>query len=529
MKVSHKMSSVKIIDIKAISEPQCWEDAEAYLFLGKEIKRPSENFINYLLDQKIDVWHSGLNSGVRGLPGAIDFVQPIWMLNRDADPAIESTSWRISPHACLIRADVIKKMGWLAPGFKTAEAAFLEMGHRWIANGVMMRNVPGLLGQGWKAEDQRVRLPFEDELRFIYYRFGNKWAKWTMVRAILSRYAPMSEMLSAWGTVKNGDYPYRDINPYEHGKERERLKAEGEKQSIEQQPKVSVLIPTLHRYPYLRTVLDQLRQQTVKPLEIIIVDQSRKELRDIKIAEDFKDLPIKMIYQDNPGQCTSRNAGLKISQGTHVLFIDDDDEVTPTLIEAHLKNMSHHQCEVSSGIANEVGIPDLPKNFKFLRQSDVFPTNNTMIKKEVLKRSGLFDLAYNRKQRADGDLGMRVYLSGAQMILNPDISVLHHHAAEGGLRQYKARKVTYAVSRQSLWIRHLPSDSEIYLGLRYFSEKQVREFLWHKVMGTFSVKGNIFERLIKVIVSLIYLPHTMIEIKKCCQSAKEMLEISPRF
>ncbi len=287
---------------------------------------------------------------------------------------------------------------------------------------------------------------------------------------------------------------------------------------------VSVLIPTLHRYPYLRTVLDQLRRQTVKPLEIIIVDQSSKELRDMKIAEDFKDLPLKMIYQDEPGQCVSRNAGLNMSQGTHILFIDDDDEVTPTLIEDHLNSMSLYQCEVSSGVANEVGIPDLPKNFKYLRQSDVFPTNNTMIKKEVLKKSGLFDLAYNRKQRADGDLGMRVYLSGAQMILNPDISVLHHHAAEGGLRQHKARKITYAASRNSVWVRHLPSDSEIYLGLRYFTPKQVREFLWHKVIGSFAVRGNVFKKLIKIILSLVLLPHTLYEINHRRGNANNMMD-----
>ncbi|MEJ7712205.1 MAG: hypothetical protein WKF84_20670 [Pyrinomonadaceae bacterium] len=61
----------------------------------------------------------------------------------------------------------------------------------------------------------------------------------------------------------------------------------------------------------------------------------------------------------------------------------------------------------------------MPEAFTYLRASDT-PTNNTLIRKDVLSKSGLFDLAYDRGQRADGDLGMRIYLSGAVMILRSE-------------------------------------------------------------------------------------------------------------
>ena len=110
---------------------------------------------------------------------------------------------------------------------------------------------------------------------------------------------------------------------------------------------------------------------------------------------------------------------------------------------------------MSSGVADEVGAGALPADFRLLRASDVFPTNNTMIRRDILGRSGLFDLAYNHRPRADGDLGIRNYLAGAFMILNPAISVLHHHAASGGLRKHKARTVTNAMSRKSIFQRVL--------------------------------------------------------------------------
>src|SRR5436190_2198533 len=114
-------------------------------------------------------------------------------------------------------------------------------------------------------------------------------------------------------------------------------------------PRVSVLIPTVDRYPYLRILLGQLRRQTVRPLEIIIIDQTAADRRQEDLFEEFGDLPLRVICQDQPGQCTSRNAGLQMACGDYILFIDDDDEVKPDLIELHLRTLVEFGVEVSSG------------------------------------------------------------------------------------------------------------------------------------------------------------------------------------
>ncbi len=539
--------------------------ADAFLFWSLDFSILDPKRCLLLLKQPIDVWHTGLLLGMRGLPGAIDFVQPTWMLNRDPEGNKVVTSWRLSLRACLIRTEVIRKMGWLRPEFKTLEAATLELGHRWISRGVLMRHVPELIVGGQKTEGRGQRtdgrrqtaegsqpttedrkngkalavdrglltmdgsqptgIPFEDELRFIQCRFGKKWVWWTLFRAIATRSKSLRAAVDAVRIVLS-EKKYQEPEPY-RGYSAQRIAYNVQSTEYGEQikysgAKVSVLIPTLNRYTYLEKLLENLRLQTVKPLEIIIVDQSHKEIRDPKFYQKFEDLPLQLIYQDEPGQCSSRNAGIQASKGEYILFLDDDDEVQPDLIAKHLATLEKFKCEVSSGVAREAGAGDLPENFRYLRQSDVFPTNNTMIRKKVLERSGLFDLAFNRKQRADGDLGVRVYLSGAQMILNPDISVLHHHASEGGLRQHKARVITYAASRQSLWKRQLPSDSEIYLGLKYFSESQVREFLWLKVLGTFSVRGGRIKKILKIVFALASLPWILVEIKKRVLSAREM-------
>ena len=245
-----------------------------------------------------------------------------------------------------------------------------------------------------QVEKQSPELSFDDEVRFAYYRTGKGHTYWALLRAVLSRYASPMATWKSWQVMRRSARPANAT--YQH--------------TFRDPPappsaKVTVLIPTVERYPYLRKLLEQIRTQTVKPHEIIVVDQTHQDRRDLSLANDFAGLPLQVIYQDEPGQCTSRNAGLHASTGDYILFIDDDDEVPSDLLEQHLKNLARFGVPVSSGVADEIGAGPLPEDFTLIRVSDVFPTNNTMIDRQVLSRSGLFDLAYNRRQRADGDLG----------------------------------------------------------------------------------------------------------------------------
>lgn len=503
---------------KLLQERLPASDAAAWLFWDGELGAPDTELMLQTLDQPGDVWHGGLRLGMSGLPRLTDFVNPTWMLNCDPDPLIEATSWRLSLRACLVRTEALRQLGGPRPEFLTLEGAALEMGHRYVSRGALMRHVPGLL-----PEDTDVvppSLPLADELRFVYDRFGRFWSRIALLRAVMSGDASLGQALRAWRSVCREACP--DQPPA--------LKHDNLPPLTETvTPRVSVLIPTLDRYPYLRTLLDQMRGQTVKPIEIIVVDQTARARRDTGLADEFADLPLKLIYRDQSGQCSSRNEGLRAASGDYVLFIDDDDEVPSTLIEDHLATLQRFRADVSSGVADEVGVEPLASAHAYTRAGDVFPTNNTLVRLEVLQRSGLFDLAYERGQRADGDLGMRVYLSGALMILNPDISVLHHHAPSGGLRAHKARVVTYASSRHSLRHRQLPSATEIYLARRYFTTRQTREMLWLGVLGTFSVRGSVLKKMLKLIVSLLYLPDTLWRIRQHRRQADAMLRRFPQI
>jgi glycosyltransferase involved in cell wall biosynthesis len=534
--------------VPALREHLPNSNASAILFWDASHALPDSGFLEQLLASPLDCWHGGLKLGTGGLPQILDFISPTWMLACDPPPDIEATSWRLSLKACLVRAEVLRKLGGLHPGFQTLAVAALEMGHRWIRNGALMRHVPRLLGSTdiqpptlnphasqvssqWSVVGgHESAIPFADELRFAYYRFGRKWAAWALFRALMTRYTDLSTAVRTWRSVMYAPRPQEPAPLRQWSVVSSQWSVVSRQSSVVSgRPQVSVLIPTVDRYPYLRTLLAQLRSQTMPPLEVIIVDQTTPQRRDPRLREEFADLPLQVIYQDEPGQCTSRNAGLEAARGDYVLFIDDDDEVPSDLIESHLHTLARFQAEVSSGVADEVGAGSLPPDFCLLRASDVFPTNNSMIRKEVLLQSGLFDLAYNRRSRADGDLGMRIYLAGGTMVLNPSICVLHHHAPSGGLRQHKARATTYALSRNKVSVRTVASASELYLAQRYFPKTHLREMLWQSLVGTFSIRGGFAKKMAKILVGTFLLPQSLLRLRGHTRQAADMTRAFPRI
>ena len=492
--------------------------SDGVFFWSERLGNPDVRRVEETFERPGDLWHAGLRLGMGGLPHSINDVTPTWMLNRDPDPAIEATSWRLSLDACLMKADIPRRLGFLDPGFRTLAAAALDFGHRCIASGVLMRHVPALLG-GEMPTAPAPEIPLEDELRFLFNRFGAKWTRWAVLRSVLSGRRPARESLANLGRLTRSPRP-SSPPPYRDSATPAAARRKGA---------VTVLIPTVDRYPYLETLLDQLRRQTVPPLEIVIVDQTPLDRRRPDLAERFADLPIRLLHLDQAGQCSSRNAGIAQAAGEFLIFLDDDDEVPPDLIEKHLAALDRFRNDISCGVADEDGAGPLPEAFRRIRASDVFPTNNSLIRMSALSGSGLFDLAYERGARADADIGMRLYLSGQLMVLNPEIRVLHRHAPSGGLRTHGARVITYASSRARLFHRHLPSVTEIYKARRYFSPRQVGEQFWLSALGTFSIRGSRLRRLAKAGVALLLLPHSLWTMRRRGRVVDAMLREYPRI
>ncbi len=91
---------------------------------------------------------------------------------------------------------------------------------------------------------------------------------------------------------------------------------------------LSIIVPIYNVESYLEICLRSLIGQTLRDIEIILVDDGSTD-RSGEIAQAFadKDSRIRLVRQRNQGQGMARNVGLDMANGKYVAFVDSDDWV----------------------------------------------------------------------------------------------------------------------------------------------------------------------------------------------------------
>lgn len=97
-------------------------------------------------------------------------------------------------------------------------------------------------------------------------------------------------------------------------------------------PVVSVIVPVYNAAKYLKKTLDSLKNQTLKNIEIVCVDDGSKD-ESLKILQKYAkaDKRFKVVHQANAGVATARNTGLKKASGKYIMWCDSDDTYQPDM------------------------------------------------------------------------------------------------------------------------------------------------------------------------------------------------------
>lgn len=100
-------------------------------------------------------------------------------------------------------------------------------------------------------------------------------------------------------------------------------------------PLVSIIVPVYKvKGEYLTKCIESLRKQTLKNIEIIIVDDGSKDESSIICDEMAKlDSRIKVIHQENQGVSMARNNGMLEVSSKYVTFVDSDDWISESMCE----------------------------------------------------------------------------------------------------------------------------------------------------------------------------------------------------
>ena len=91
--------------------------------------------------------------------------------------------------------------------------------------------------------------------------------------------------------------------------------------------KLSIIVPVWNVEDYIGKCLDSLVNQTLKDIEIIVVNDDSPDNSQAIIDEYVKKYPqkIKSYIKENGGQGSARNLGLKYAKGEYISFVDSDD------------------------------------------------------------------------------------------------------------------------------------------------------------------------------------------------------------
>ena len=374
----------------------------------------------------------------------------------------------------------------------------------------------GYIGNGEKLSAFK-KLPLKDEYRFIRKYFNPLWATYILLIRTLTFKNPFKE-LSAWSaskTTKRSDFLKSpiDYKGWTHF----------ESSLITEQKLVTVVIPTLNRYPYLKEVLLDLEKQDYKNFKVIIIDQSEPFQKEF--YADFK-LDIDLIHQEEKALWLARNTAIQKSKGDLLLLFDDDSRVERDWIYNHIKCLDFFNAEISSGVSISTIGAKVPENYSFFRVSDQIDTGNVLIKKQVFQTIGLFDRQFEKQRMGDGEFGLRAHLEGFLNISNPYAQRLHLKVGTGGLRQMGS----WDGFRPKKLFDPRPIPSVIYLYRTYFGNHRTRLSLLKTIPPSimpYRFKKNKNMLLLGILISVVLTPLILIQVNISWRRASKKITQGP--
>jgi len=361
------------------------------------------------------------------------------------------------------------------------------------------------------------KLPLKDEYRFIRKYFNPLWATYIFLLRMLSFKNPFKEFSSWWASrktkrskfLKTPIY-YKEWNNFES-------------KLVAEQQLVTVVIPTLNRYPYLKDVLLDLEKQDYKNFEVIVVDQSEPFQKEF--YDDYK-LDLHLIHQEEKALWLARNTAIQKSKGDLLLLFDDDSRIESDWITNHIKCLDFFNAEISSGVSISTVGAKVPENYSFFRVSDQIDTGNVLIKKEVFRTIGLFDRQFEKQRMGDGEFGLRAHLEGFLNISNPYAKRLHLKVGSGGLRQMGS----WDGFRPKKLFDPRPIPSVIYLYRTYFGNSRTRLSLLKTIPPSimpYRFKKNKNMLLLGILISILLTPFILIQVNISWRRASKKLTQGP--
>jgi glycosyltransferase involved in cell wall biosynthesis len=222
---------------------------------------------------------------------------------------------------------------------------------------------------------------------------------------------------------------------------------------------VSVIIPYYNRDQFIDEAVQSVLAQTLKPLEIIIVNDcslaaSRRHLD--RYGETCKIVDL----TTNIGLAGARNAGIRVARGQFVALLDDDDAWLPNKLEEQRRYMEEHpecsavHCSVRAFFSSK---PDEVWTFfgpgpmtlaQALTYHHWVVPSTLMVRTQVMRALGGFDVGF--RECEDRDFMIRCAAAGYRIEGIAEPLVRFRRIGDDRLSEHRWRM--YRVHIRVVWL-----------------------------------------------------------------------------
>ncbi len=122
-------------------------------------------------------------------------------------------------------------------------------------------------------------------------------------------------------------------------------------------PKVSIVVPIYNKEKILHKCLDSLVNQTMRDLEIILINDGSTDSSEIVCLDYVKKYPNLVQYHafENGGVSKARNRGIDLASGEYIGFVDSDDWVDLNFCK-YMYNALNHKMTLFDIVACDIKV-----------------------------------------------------------------------------------------------------------------------------------------------------------------------------
>lgn len=226
---------------------------------------------------------------------------------------------------------------------------------------------------------------------------------------------------------------------------------------------ISIIIPCYNDAQYIEQAVISALNQTYSNKEVIVVDDGSNKVTKA-VLKKLESKITKLITQENQGQSTARNIGIREAKGDYILVLDSDDFFEPTFCErASTVFLENKEVKLVTCYANrifgtnktDIFMPDGGK-------IDAFLTRNCAMGSSMFKKSD-WDIinGYDQKMNKgfeDWEFYIRLLKEGGRAFVIQEL--LFNYRVRKGSTTNKANQIKYQLQHyiydkhQELYIAH---------------------------------------------------------------------------